>query len=146
MKLTGDDMTDENKEDWCPISGGTYRAFEPVVKDDDEWKIIPTSSVPQDKGVPSPLFGGVVNKAIGLMSYEQAMAIAWMYAACKSAEGIYVSVKVQAYKVVFDVKAKRLKRPTMIKLTLLSLISLPLLTSHSLKIQLYLSLLLKQEQ
>jgi len=106
MKLT-EDMT---PEEWCPTQNGSSVAYLPEYWDDTEWKTIPTTR--DKRGIPSPLFLGGVYSTVGLMGYAQAMGIAWGMAAIAESEGRELLVRVQAYRIVYDIKAQKIPEDT----------------------------------
>ena len=62
-------------------------------------------------GVPYPQYMGGVARTVGLCGYAQAQCLAWGYAAAMAAEGEMVQVRVQAYEVVYDIKARAIDDP-----------------------------------
>lgn len=96
------------ESEFCPQMEGSYDAYEAeYFADDGYWRPIPISRNTQF-GVPGPKHNGHLNCAIGLQGFEQAWALAWLYAAQRAAEGIEVRVQVAQYSVQYDLKAKRL--------------------------------------
>ncbi len=93
--------------DWCPTRHGQYTAYEPMWLRDGDWAHVPTERRPG--GVPQPLLSGGVNSELGLYGYAQAQALAWGWAAMAAAEGKTIEVKVQAYEVVYDLKARKIE-------------------------------------
>ena len=94
------------KQEWCPTQGGTYLAYIPEWLDKDIWKEIPTHE-DRRNGVPQPRYNGGINSTIGLMGYEQASAIAWTWAASAAREGVHLKIRLQAYDVLYDIKARK---------------------------------------
>ena len=93
---------------WFPIRSGTYRAYEPRWLDGGEWRRIQTdASAPgSGSGIPAPLLHGGINYEIGLFGYDQAMALAHWFAASAASRGECVTVRVQEFDVVFEIKAR----------------------------------------
>lgn len=96
--------------EYCPTRGGKYAAYEAEFFDDDgNWRAIRVTTA--SGGVPGPRADGAINCAIGLQGFEQAWAIAWLYAADRASEGIDVQVRLAQFEVQYDIKAKRLEMP-----------------------------------
>jgi len=93
--------------DYCPTQGGTFRAYAPEVLHEGEWTAIPIKTVGSN-GVPYPALFGSVAQTIGLCGYSQAMCLAYGYAAVQEAEGHKCEVRVQAYYVEYDIKARKI--------------------------------------
>ena len=97
---------------WFPTTAGTGTAYAPEWrkrgKDDAPWQRVPTEQIPVvlGRGVPPPLFMGNAIAMIGLCGYEQAQALAWLWAAHHAALGINVDVRVSAFDLQFEVKAR----------------------------------------
>jgi len=106
----------EKEQDWGPTMTGNTSAYEPEYRqryflDGEErftkWARVPTVDT-ADQGVPPPLALGGVFRTIGLFGYEQAHALAWHAAAFAAAQGDRVEVRVVAYELHYEIKAKRL--------------------------------------
>ena len=69
-----------------------------------EWKPIPIDQVGTN-GVPYPEFNRGVLIAIWLCGYEQAMCLAYRFAAAEAALGRKCKVRVREYRVEYDIKA-----------------------------------------
>lgn len=99
----------DNKSEivWIPTSGGTSIAYFPEYFDDGVWKKVPFTT-DEPSGVPSPKGIGSLFGHVGLMGYEQAMAMAWWFAAAHKAENYQtVEVRVQKYRFTYDIKASK---------------------------------------
>ena len=94
---------------WCPTQGGTYTAYVPEYFDGNEWKRIPIVKTIDSIGIPAPLMNGGISETVGLYGYEQAHALAWTHAAYLAAIGKKVEVRVQAYEVVYEIKARKIE-------------------------------------
>jgi len=94
------------EDDWCPKQSGTFTAYDPEYLHGEEWRLIPTQR--SKSGAPYPLLNGGINSTIGLCGHEQAQAIAWLYAAKAKSEGVNIKVRVQPYKVMYNIKAKKI--------------------------------------
>ena len=99
--------------EWCPTQGGQYTAYYPEFKfpDESEWERIPVAIANGiTKGVPFPVCMGGINKTIALYGYEQAMALAWGFAAeaASNRDELKVDVRVQAYEVHYEIKARKI--------------------------------------
>ena len=99
-------MSNQIDAGWCPARSGTYCAYEPRWLDGDKWKRIPTSASALGMGIPAPLLHGGINYEIELFGYDQAMALAHWFAASAASRGEYVTVRVQEFDVVFEIKAR----------------------------------------
>jgi hypothetical protein len=98
-------------QEWCPTQGGEFTAYRPQVMYKGDWIDIPLQDVGVN-GVPYPLFMGGVARTVGLCGHAQAQCLAWGYAAAMDAEsGEMVQVRVQAFKVVYDIKARAIDDP-----------------------------------
>jgi len=95
-------------EDWCPTRGGRTRGYEPEVWNTDREKWEPISLIHVGKGVPYPLLCGGVLQEVGLLGYEQAKCMAWMYSAQAAAVGDRIKVRVQEYELHYDIKARKM--------------------------------------
>ena len=108
-------MSNDVDTKWCPTQAGTFTAYKPEWRDKNgEWKDIPIVRLTprQGYGIPRPRFGASdVAAAIYLHGYEEALALAWQYAAYEAAEGNKVDVRVQSYEVVYDIKARKIESP-----------------------------------
>ncbi len=101
------------EEYWCPTQGGQYTAYYPEFRhpDDPEWTRIPVKIAEGiTGGVPSPIDFGGINSVLTLFGYEQAMALAWHFSAHVMATlgEKSVKVRVQAYEVHYNIKAKKI--------------------------------------
>ena len=103
-------MNEENKKpymEWCPTMGGSTTAYTPEYLEGEEWKEIivikdASTGIPPPKGIGS-MFG-----IVGLLGYEQAMAIAWWFAATHKAEkDERVAVRLQRHRFIYDIKASK---------------------------------------
>ncbi len=94
-----------------PALSGSHTAYEAEFLDvDNKWKSIPTEKRVPFEGVPSPVFYGKVNAIVGLMGFEQALAIAYWFMAACSADVTRVSapkVRIQGYDIRYSVTATR---------------------------------------
>lgn len=106
-------MSAEGRENkWIPTVSGTGNAYAPEWRkrdEDDAWQRVPTEQIPVvlGRGVPPPLFIGNAICMVGLCGYEQAQALAWLWAAHCAAIGKDVDVRVAEYDLQFEVKARR---------------------------------------
>ena len=105
----------DKKEKWCPTMSGSTAGYKPEYRKkgegDDEWKAL---SINHDVNPRSPT--GVLSKrfdnipaTLFMQTYEQAWALAWMFAAEAAGNGECVDVRVQMYNIVFDLKAQKTK-------------------------------------
>lgn len=106
-------MFKKNKEetiDWCPSHSGESVAYKPEYFDGvDGWKEIQLTKAENQIGIPAPKHLGELYSFIGLHGYEQAMALAWWYAANHRATGYSsIKVRVQAYKFMYSLKAHKI--------------------------------------
>ena len=96
--------------DWCPKAAGTMAAYQPEFYDIDKEKWLPVP-VTHDSpcGFPWPV-GGQIMAHLDLYGYEQAMALAWSYAAQSAASWqLTRKVRVQKYEFVYDIKARKVE-------------------------------------
>jgi hypothetical protein len=95
--------------DWCPTQGGTYQAYVPEYFNGFEWVVVPLEASTQPaNGIPQPKHLGGINQMLGLYGYDQALALAHWYAACKKAESYEsVQVRAQRYEVIYSLKARK---------------------------------------
>lgn len=96
------------KAKWCPTQTGKYTAYYPEWLDGEKW--VQIHVVNSKVGVPPPAWGGGINSTIRLFGYAQAQALAWSYAAAVESEGKEIKVRVQAYDVRYEIKAKKIKK------------------------------------
>lgn len=101
--------TKQSEIKWCPTQRGTYTAYYPEWKNNKDWERIPTVRVKD--GIPEPAWCGGINSIIWLFGYAQAQALAWKWAAMMDSEGKEIEVRVQAYEVVYDIKARKIDQP-----------------------------------
>ena len=99
---------------WIPTISGSYIAYIPEYLDGGNWKTITFEKlkVPYNMGIPySSEFGGIT-QTIHLYDYEQAKAIAWLYASlCASQLGRKMpKIRMQPLEVVFEIKARKTKK------------------------------------
>ena len=98
-------MTTNNPREWLPTMGGTFHAYKAEWLDGGEWKPVPVEEGPD--GVPYPdKLRGALSSVIGLLGKEQALALAWCFAAHMVARGRTVQVRALDYEVVYDLKAR----------------------------------------
>jgi hypothetical protein len=106
------------EERWCPTQSGNTTAYEPQFREGayakgkavwGDWEHIPINkNFSPGKGVPYPLCMGGVFATVGLYGYEQAQALAWIFAAQAKAEGAMMETRVVAYELKYDIKARKL--------------------------------------
>ncbi len=95
-------------EEYCPTQSGTFQAYQIEYFDrDDGWRPIPIKM--GDNGIPFPSAGRGILETIGLYGLSQAHTLAWQFSAGAEARGISVDVRVVAYKLQYDIKAKRME-------------------------------------
>lgn len=96
--------------EYCPTQSGVFTAYMPEYLDGEEWKGVPTIKVENGLGIPAPLMFEGILSTIGLFGYEQAQSIAWGYAAISVSSYAMkkVEIRVQAYEVSFEIKAKKI--------------------------------------
>lgn len=95
----------------CPTRGGSGPLYQPQFQNcDGKWLDIKTKrSAP---GIPAPLLHGGIAQEVGLYGYEQAMALAWQYAACAAAsDGIAPPVRALKYRMTYEIKCWRDESP-----------------------------------
>ena len=100
------------EEKYCPTQSGVITGYKPQYRDKSssgEWKAVPTKGTLPPKGIPGPRMGGGILGTIGLSGYSQAKALAWLFAAYYESGGKYIDVRVEAYEVKYDIKAKAIK-------------------------------------
>lgn len=100
----------EPAKDWFPTMSGKCRAWQPEYFDEakNEWRDVPYREVEGNTGNPSPLAHGHLFAAIGLCGYEQAMALAWQFAALHAQRTVIVpKVRVREYDFIYDIKASK---------------------------------------
>ena len=93
---------------------GTFTGYRAVYKDEnDKWKNI---EYRQEYGrhvtvlgVPYPMWNGGILQQMWLLGFNQANAIAYLFAADKAAVGKEVEVKVEAYKVNYTIDYSKLE-------------------------------------
>lgn len=95
-----------------PTRGGTYSAWQPEYQGEptsttpDGWFCVPTQR--GENGIPGSPYNDGVNVTIGLFSFAQANALAWMHAAAIEAKtGRHPAVRVVEYSVHYDIKCYR---------------------------------------
>ena len=91
-------------EEYAPTQSGTISGYQPECCIDDVWKKIEIH--PKEGGIPADKFSGGVLNTIGLCSYEQANALAWIFAADYAARGKPITVRSKRYEVSYEIKAK----------------------------------------
>ena len=102
-------MTDD---EYCPTRGGRIAGYMPQIRHAlGEWVNMPIS-VGALGGVPYPRDTGGVLETIGLCGYAQAHALMWMYAASHAGDGTKIEVRVQEYRIHYDIKAKAVQDDT----------------------------------
>ena len=96
-------------DNYCPTAQGSTTGYEPEWKDENgEWKTVPTIIVKYPhKGIPKPLWHGGILETLGLFGWEEANALAWVFAAEHAAAGKCVEVRIIMYEIAYDLKAKR---------------------------------------
>lgn len=97
--------------EWCPTQAGTFTGYEPEYFDRDanKWKRVPlTYSNSGQCGLPWPFLLGGILQTLYLFGHEQAQALAWGHAAACAATGLAPDVRVTAYEIVYDVKARKI--------------------------------------
>ena len=102
-------MSDNHERpEYCPTQGGSFTAYEPQwMHPADGWVPIPTTLITD--GVPYPAATGGIMETIGLMGKAQALAIAYAFQAVGESEGrLNIHVRAQAYRVHYDIKAKKM--------------------------------------
>lgn len=102
-------MTDTHHEkpEYCPTQSGSFTAYEPQwLHPADGWTRIPTTS--GTYGVPYPALTGGVLQTIDLYSQHQALSLAHAFAAMREADGNLPTVRIQPYRVHYDIKAKKM--------------------------------------
>lgn len=106
---------DSAGKDWCPTMNGQTFAYEAQFRGGmyvqkkrvwDDWAHIPTQPTHPGQGAPFPLFNGGVLQTVGLHGREQAMALAWQYAAQAEATGVMVETRVVVYELHYNIKAR----------------------------------------
>lgn len=101
-------MSDSHHEppEYCPTQSGSFTAYQPEwLRPGDGWTPIPTTLITD--GVPYPAATGGILQTIGLCGRHQALAIAHAFAAVGDADGGAPEVRIQPYRVHYDIKAKR---------------------------------------
>jgi len=93
-------------EKYAPTQAGTITGYYPEFCVDDVWQRIEVH--PREGGVPGDKYYSGVLRTIGLCSYEQANALAWIFAADAAANGRHIDVRAKSYEVSYDIKAKEL--------------------------------------
>ncbi len=97
------------KSEWCPTMGGTFTAYEPQWRTPGgKWAVVPFEETSTRPGIPYPHFPGGLMQTIGMCAHNQAMALAYSYAAFNEAARVKIEVRVVPYTVVYDLKAKLL--------------------------------------
>ena len=101
----------EKKNKYCPTQSGTYVAYQPeYLNSNGEWESVPVKY--GECGIPQPMLNGGINVTLSLHGYAQAKALAWMWAAFEAAKPrCDIKVRVQAYEVEYDLKAKKIDLP-----------------------------------
>lgn len=94
--------------EWCPTQSGTHTAYVPEYYHNDRWVAVPTEAGGKC-GIPQPYFNQGVNSTLGLFGYEQAMALAYSFAAHSQASGMPMEVRVQKYEVQYKLKARKIE-------------------------------------
>jgi hypothetical protein len=92
---------------------GTFTGYKPYYRDshteDSKWKLVPYQHEFSNGGVnvrkiPFPLWNGGVLQQIWLLGFEQANAIAYIFAADAEALGNSIEVKVEAFTVKYSIE------------------------------------------
>ncbi len=97
-------MSHERPE-YCPTQSGSFTAYEPQwMHPADGWTRIPQQLITD--GVPFPMGTGGVLQTIGLCGKHQALAIAHAFAAVGEADARAPEVRIQPYRVHYEIKAK----------------------------------------
>lgn len=120
----------------CPTMAGTFHGYQPQWKNrtgwgetvnkrlfglegGEKWTDVPYVTVrgviaiklPDGRevsvGVPFPRHMPGILESIGMCGHEQAMALAWAFAAYVSSVGCEVEVRAEEYVLNYDIKAKR---------------------------------------
>lgn len=123
------------KPEWCPTMHGNMAGYTPqwkhrgpvskalnkylvALEGGDDWTDVPYtvirgavsikladgSYVPV--GIPFPRALPGILETIGLCGREQAMALAWSFAAQAAAAGAEIDVRAEAHELIYDLKAK----------------------------------------
>ena len=104
--------------DWCPTQNGQITGYVPEYKKGEKWLRIPVNDIPNYViddgrvillGAPPPKWNWGILKTIGLYGYEQAQALAWLFAAEASNKGEHVEVRVVSFVVHYEIKARKLE-------------------------------------
>src|SRR4030042_3764687 len=100
----------ENSLEYCPTQSGSFTGYVAEYLKGEIWERIPTTQFffPNAIGIPYPRdFGGILS-TIYLFGYEQAQAIAWLYASREVSQWgrKKPQVRVQAYEILYDIKAQ----------------------------------------
>jgi len=106
------------KEEFCPTRGGTFIGYHPEyrIEGDDGWtgwRDMTIKKVEKEGGLPYPLLSRGILDAIDLYGLAQAKAFAWGFLTKRESEAgseIY-QVRVQAYEISYDIKAKKTGEP-----------------------------------
>lgn len=101
--------------EWCPTQTGSTTAYRPQYFNEakKEWQDIPIVRIQSQHGLPYPFFTGPLMEFVDLFGYEQAMALAWQYAAVEATQARAVSkVRVMPYELKYEIKAK--ERPDLL--------------------------------
>lgn len=94
--------------EWVPTQGANTRLYEPQYHNGYEWKRVPVSA--SDYGVPRPAYCAGLAHQIGLFGYEDAHALAWMYAASvASTKYLSPAIRVVPYETVYDIKCRAIE-------------------------------------
>lgn len=124
----------EPKPEYCPTMSGTFSGYQPQwkhkstwakvnenifgLKGGDDWADVPyittrgglVVKLPNGQeviaGVPFPRELPGILESIGFCGYEQAQALAWWFAALVATTGGHIDVRVQEYRLHYDLKAK----------------------------------------
>ena len=104
-------MTDTDAKQWCPTMRGTMTGYEPEWLDprDKEWHRVPMVTVDSGQGVPQPMALGGITQTIGLFGHAQAQALAWTFAAYAAEVGKDIEVKIVAYEITYEIKARKME-------------------------------------
>lgn len=102
-------MTENTEKPDHSGRAGSYVAYEIQYKKrgEEKWKKLPINTRAHD-GVPGDRGLMGINYSIDLLSYEQAMALAWRYKAEKAHELEWPQVRLLPHEVSFEIKAREM--------------------------------------
>lgn len=106
MSETTTDST-ENEVKACPTQSGTMEGYQVEVRNaDDVWKVLVGGDDNHIVKIDNPGKHPILSLSV-MLSYEEAMAIAWLHKLANPFSRLLKDVRVVPYKITYDFKAWR---------------------------------------